>query len=73
MAVTIYNAGYENLYWPYPIIAGVSSWYLNKCVDSVTSQWVYWRTQYQDFTGEEYPGSGFSSGTYKVQAIKFGS
>lgn len=73
MAVTIYDAGAENLYWPYPIIGGVSSWYLNKCVDGVSGQWVYWRTQYQDFTGEEYPDSSFSAATYRVQAITFGT
>lgn len=62
-----------DLYWPYPVPGGVTSEYVNKCVDGVTGQWVYWKTAYQDFNGIEYPGDSFNSGTYKVQSITFGA
>ncbi|NIT56306.1 MAG: hypothetical protein GWN00_08745 [Aliifodinibius sp.] len=60
----------ESVYrYPYPTPAGVRTEYLNKCVDTVTSTWVFWKTFYPDSTGVYYPGSGFSSSTYKVQTI----
>ena len=55
--------------YPFPIPGGVQARYLNKCVDGVSSQWVLWETLYQDIHGNEYPGSSFDSGTYKVQSI----
>ena len=61
---------YEN-YYPYPLPGSVQSSYINKCVDGVTGQWVFWQTFYQDYQGSEYPGQSFDSGTYRVQAIKF--
>jgi hypothetical protein len=60
----------ESVYrYPYPTPAGVRTEYINKCVDTVTSTWVFWKTFYPDIDGAYYPGSGFSSSTYKVQTI----
>lgn len=58
--------------YPYPEIGGVPVAYMNKCVDSVTGQWVYWETNYIDSGGTQYPGSGFDSATYKVQTVVHG-
>lgn len=55
--------------YPYPIPGGVQSRYQNKCVDGVSGSWVVWETLYIDNNGNEYPGSSFDAGTYRVQAI----
>jgi hypothetical protein len=55
--------------WPYPVQGGVRALYVQKCVDTVTNDWTYWATYYQDIYGNEYPGAGFDSATYKVESI----
>jgi hypothetical protein len=55
--------------WPYPIQGGVRALYSQRCVDAVGGTWVPWATYYQDIYGNEYPGSGFDSGTYRVESI----
>jgi|PlaIllAssembly_1097288.scaffolds.fasta_scaffold00098_4 hypothetical protein len=57
--------------WPYPLPGGVLAAYRNKCVDTVTLQWIEWVTDYQDVYGTEYPGAGFDPGTYRVINITY--
>lgn len=61
----------SGLYYPYPLPGSVQATYLNKCFDSVSSEWVLWETFFQDRTGTQYPGSGFDSATYKVETIVY--
>ena len=61
----------EELYYPFPLPGGVQATYLNKCVDGVTNQWVFWETFFQDRNGTRYPGQSFDSGTYKVETIVY--
>lgn len=56
-------------YDPYPMPGGITALYLQKCVDTVTVDWVYWMTSYQDVLGAEYPGAGFDFSTYKIETI----
>ena len=65
-------SNFRDFYYPYPSMGGVASEYLNKCVDGTTGQWVYWKTNYKDWYGNEYPGASFSAATYKVQTATYG-
>jgi hypothetical protein len=58
--------------YPWPEIGGVPLSYMNKCVDTVTGEWVYWETNYKDSNGTRYPGGGFDSATYRVEALVHG-
>jgi len=55
--------------YPFPTPGGVQARYLNKCVDGVSSEWVFWETLFVDINGTEYPGSSFDAATYKVESI----
>jgi len=56
-------------FYPFPLPGSVQATYLNKCVDGVTNQWVFWETFFQDRNGTQYPGQSFDSATYKVETI----
>lgn len=58
-------------YNPYPVPGAVEATYLNKCVDGVTNEWVFWETFFQDRNGTRYPGQSFDSATYKVETIVY--
>lgn len=66
MATTVTSAGPSERIWPYPIQGGVLVRYRQKCVDTVTGFWTSWTTTFLDFSGTEYPGSGFDATTYRV-------
>jgi hypothetical protein len=61
----------EDMKWPYPIQGGVLARYVQKCVDTVSGVWVSWATNYQDIYGNEYPGTGFDPGTYRIETISY--
>lgn len=44
-------------------------WYTQKCIDSITGLWTYWKTPYIDINGNEYPGAGFDATYYKIVGI----
>lgn len=56
-------------FYPFPVPGGVQATYLNKCLDTVLNEWVFWQTFFQDRNGTQYPGQGFDSATYKVETI----
>jgi hypothetical protein len=68
VAVSLSNKT-DSRFWPYPVQGGVRARYNQRCVDTIIGEWVAWATYYQDVYGAEYPGSGFDSGTYRVESI----
>lgn len=59
----------DESFYAYPIPGGVLATYVQKCRDAVTSLWVTWSSPYQDLYGDQYPGSGFDAGTYRIVSI----
>lgn len=50
---------------------GYKAQYIQKCIDSITGLWTYWKTGYRDINGNEYPGPGFNVTYYKIVGIVY--
>jgi hypothetical protein len=56
--------------WIYPSRSGVQPSYRQKCLDTVSGLWVSWTTLlYPDPGGQQYPGTGFDSTTYRITGV----
>jgi len=62
----------EENFYPYPWPWTVERLVSQKCVDTVSGEWVSWKTCFVDLYGAEYPGDGFDVTTYCIESIVHG-